>query len=105
MFPATKPRLPILHRPDAAETSIRTILAANPKIIYSGHGGPFSPGRYGTGTVRRIETANDKREAILETALVLFTERGFYGTPTAMISREAGVTTGTLFSILRQKRS
>jgi AcrR family transcriptional regulator len=39
----------------------------------------------------------DKREAILKTALRLFTTRGFYGTPTAMISREAGVATGTLF--------
>ena len=47
--------------------------------------------------MRHMEPANDKREVILETALVLFTERGFYGTPTAMISREAGVATGTLF--------
>ena len=46
MFPATKPRLPIFAQdPDAAETSIRTILATDPKIIYSGHGGPFSPGQ------------------------------------------------------------
>jgi len=44
-----------------------------------------------------MDTAADKREAILKTALSLFTERGFYGTPTAMISREAGVATGTLF--------
>jgi AcrR family transcriptional regulator len=50
-----------------------------------------------------MEPAIDKREAILETALVLFTERGFYGTPTAMISREAGVATGTLFFYFKTK--
>lgn len=50
-----------------------------------------------------MEPANDKREAILETALVLFIRRGFYGTPTAMISREAGVATGTLFFYFRTK--
>ncbi|MFA7695191.1 MAG: MBL fold metallo-hydrolase [Methanoregula sp.] len=43
MFPATEPRLPIFAEdPDAARESIRTILAANPKIIYAGHGGPFT---------------------------------------------------------------
>jgi len=40
---------------------------------------------------------NIKKEAILNTALVLFSERGFFGTPTSLISREAGVATGTLF--------
>ena len=46
MFPATEPRLPIFaENPDAARESIQTILAANPKIIYAGHGGPFSPGQ------------------------------------------------------------
>jgi len=53
--------------------------------------------------MRQREQAIDKREAILETALVLFTERGFYGTPTAMISREAGVATGTLFFYFKTK--
>ncbi len=40
---------------------------------------------------------SDKREAILNTALTLFVGRGFYGTPTSLISKEAGVATGTLF--------
>jgi len=44
-----------------------------------------------------MEPSHDKRDAILKTALVLFCERGFYGTPTSLISREAGVATGTLF--------
>ena len=43
------------------------------------------------------DSAPDKRDAILKTALVLFCERGFYGTPTSLISHEAGVATGTLF--------
>jgi AcrR family transcriptional regulator len=49
------------------------------------------------------DPGRDKREAILTTALALFTERGFYGTPTSLISREAGVATGTLFFYFRTK--
>jgi AcrR family transcriptional regulator len=45
----------------------------------------------------------EKREAILTTALALFTERGFFGTPTSLISKEAGVATGTLFFYFRTK--
>ncbi|MDD4136577.1 MAG: TetR/AcrR family transcriptional regulator [Methanoregula sp.] len=45
----------------------------------------------------------DKQEAILATALTLFTERGFFGTPTSMISKEAGVATGTLFFYFKTK--
>ncbi|MDP3564094.1 MAG: TetR/AcrR family transcriptional regulator [Methanoregula sp.] len=41
--------------------------------------------------------STDNREKILATALTLFTERGFFGTPTSLISKEAGVATGTLF--------
>ncbi len=47
--------------------------------------------------MKAMEPAHEKREAILATALVLFCERGFHGTPTSLISREAGVATGTLF--------
>ncbi|MBA2864372.1 TetR/AcrR family transcriptional regulator [Methanococcus maripaludis] len=39
----------------------------------------------------------DKRKAVMDAALKLFTERGFQGTSTAQISKEAGVATGTLF--------
>ncbi|NLD57912.1 MAG: TetR/AcrR family transcriptional regulator, partial [Methanomicrobiales archaeon] len=46
---------------------------------------------------------SDKREAILNTALTLFVERGFYGTPTSLISKEAGVATGTLFFYFNTK--
>jgi AcrR family transcriptional regulator len=49
------------------------------------------------------EHISDKREAILQTALTLFTERGFFGTPTSLISKEAGVATGTLFFYFKTK--
>ena len=49
------------------------------------------------------EPSADKQEAILKTALRLFVERGFFGTPTSLISKEAGVATGTLFFHFRTK--
>ncbi len=45
----------------------------------------------------------DKRTTIMKAALKLFTERGFHGTSTAQISREAGVATGTLFNYFPTK--
>jgi AcrR family transcriptional regulator len=45
----------------------------------------------------------DKKAAIIRAALKLFTERGFHGTPTSMISQEAGVATGTLFRYFATK--
>ncbi|SFM59218.1 TetR/AcrR family transcriptional regulator [Methanolobus profundi] len=45
----------------------------------------------------------DKKTALLEAALKLFTERGFHGTSTAHISKEAGVATGTLFNYFPTK--
>jgi AcrR family transcriptional regulator len=50
-----------------------------------------------------MDVSNDKQEAILNTALRLFTERGFFGTPTSLISKEAGVATGTLFFYFKTK--
>ncbi len=49
------------------------------------------------------DPGREKEEAILQTALRLFVERGFYGTPTSLISKEAGVATGTLFFYFRTK--
>jgi AcrR family transcriptional regulator len=45
----------------------------------------------------------DKRKAITDSALLLFTERGFHGTPTSLIASEAGVATGTLFHYFATK--
>ncbi|WP_299568790.1 helix-turn-helix domain-containing protein [uncultured Shewanella sp.] len=39
----------------------------------------------------------DKKQAILDAALILFVEQGFHGTSTASIARKSGVATGTLF--------
>ena len=49
------------------------------------------------------EQVKDKKAAIMEAALKLFTERGFHGTSTADISKEAGVATGTLFNYFSTK--
>ena len=43
------------------------------------------------------EERNEKKAAIAGAAVRLFTERGFHGTPTSLIAREAGVSNGTLF--------
>lgn len=39
----------------------------------------------------------NKREALLKSALKLFVAKGFYNTPTSLITKEANVATGTLF--------
>ena len=49
------------------------------------------------------ETGSGNREKILDTALRLFTQYGVDATPTARISREAGVSTGTLFHYFPDK--
>jgi len=45
----------------------------------------------------------NKKAALLQAALKLFTEKGFHGTSTAQISKEAGVATGTLFNYFPTK--
>lgn len=45
----------------------------------------------------------DKRERILKAALELFNQYGFDNTPTARITKEAGVATGTLFNYFKSK--
>lgn len=59
--------------------------------------------RAGTSTAPRSETGAGNREKILNTALRLFTEYGVDATPTSRISREAGVSTGTLFHYFPDK--
>lgn len=49
------------------------------------------------------EDIPDKRAAIMKAALILFTQRGFHGTPTSMISKSAGVSAGTLFLYFKTK--
>jgi AcrR family transcriptional regulator len=50
-----------------------------------------------------MENVPKNREKILDTALRLFTRYGVDATPTARISREAGVSTGTLFHYFPDK--
>src|SRR4051812_37228981 len=47
--------------------------------------------------------SEDKRNAILEAAIVLFAERGVWSTPTSAISKAAGVAEGTLFTYFSTK--
>ncbi|MBS1999378.1 MAG: TetR/AcrR family transcriptional regulator, partial [Cyanobacteria bacterium SZAS LIN-2] len=45
----------------------------------------------------------DKRNAILDAAVEVFAERGLEASPTAEISRRAGVAEGTLFTYFKTK--
>jgi len=45
----------------------------------------------------------EKEQKIVDTALKLFVERGFHGTSTAEIAKNAGVATGTLFHYFKTK--
>ena len=47
----------------------------------------------------------NKEQKILETALKLFVEFGFQGTPTSKIAKEAGVANGTLFHYFPTKEA
>ncbi len=49
------------------------------------------------------EDVQDKRAAIITAALILFNRRGFHGTPTSMISEQAGISAGTLFLYFKTK--
>lgn len=57
------------------------------------------------GSGEKEDTAHSKREVILMTALHLFTTLGFHATPTSRISKEAGVSTGTLFHYFPDKHT
>jgi AcrR family transcriptional regulator len=45
----------------------------------------------------------DKEKAILAAAITVFAERGFWNTPTSLISKTAGVADGTLFNYFKTK--
>jgi TetR/AcrR family transcriptional regulator, repressor of fatR-cypB operon len=47
----------------------------------------------------------DKQEAILEAALVLFTERGFHGTAVPEVAERAGVGAGTIYRYFASKEA
>lgn len=45
----------------------------------------------------------EKREAILQAALLLFAERGFHNAPMSLLAREAGVSAGTIYLYFTDK--
>lgn len=47
----------------------------------------------------------DKQTRLIETSIRLFHEKGFHGTPTSLIAKEAGVANGTLFQYFRSKEN
>lgn len=51
----------------------------------------------------KVKNKACKRTALLDAALELFTERGFSGSTTALIAKQAGVATGTLFVYFKTK--
>ncbi len=51
------------------------------------------------------ESQPGKRDIILNVALRLFTSQGFHATPTSQISKEAGISTGTLFHYFPDKNT
>ena len=50
-----------------------------------------------------MASRDEKRRRIIEIAAKLFVERGFHGTPTSLIAKEAGIATGTLFNYFKTK--
>lgn len=52
-----------------------------------------------------LEPTSDKRERILDAALVLFAERGFHGTPVPLVAERAQVGAGTIYRYFASKEA
>jgi AcrR family transcriptional regulator len=50
-----------------------------------------------------MSTVNDKEKQLIEAAIDLFAQEGFWNTPTSRIAKHAGVATGTLFNYFESK--
>jgi AcrR family transcriptional regulator len=55
-------------------------------------------------TTRKLQTAEDRREDVLDAAMHEFAQRGYYGTPTAEIARRAGISQAYLFRLYPTKQ-
>ena len=55
--------------------------------------------------IKRAAQMGDKRDAILEAALALFVERGFFGTAVPEIADRAGVGAGTIYRYFESKEA
>src|SRR5688572_13895125 len=54
---------------------------------------------------RGRKAVDNKYEAILDAALHLFVERGFYGTAVPLVAERAGVAAGTIYHYFTNKES
>src|SRR5688572_22338077 len=61
--------------------------------------------RASTPAIARRGGVHDKREAILDAALELFVERGFFGTAVPEIADRAGVGAGTIYRYFESKEA
>lgn len=52
---------------------------------------------------RTLSTADERREAVLEAAVAIFADRGYYGTPTMDIATAAGISQAYLFRLFPTK--
>jgi AcrR family transcriptional regulator len=66
---------------------------------------PAAKSRHSQPAIKRAGATGDKREAILEAALALFVERGFFGTAVPEIADRAGVGAGTIYRYFESKEA
>jgi AcrR family transcriptional regulator len=52
---------------------------------------------------RQLSTADERRETVLRTAVRAFAARGYYGTPTVEIAKEAGISQSYLYRLFPAK--
>jgi AcrR family transcriptional regulator len=52
---------------------------------------------------RQLSTADERRETVLRTAVRAFAARGYYGTPTVDIAKEAGISQSYLYRLFPAK--
>jgi AcrR family transcriptional regulator len=52
---------------------------------------------------RTLSTAEERRETLVESAVRVFAERGFHGTPTAEVAKAAGISQAYLFRLFPTK--
>ncbi len=53
---------------------------------------------------RTLQTAEERREAVLEAAIPHFARRGYYGTPTTDIAHDAGISQAYVFRLFPTKQ-
>jgi AcrR family transcriptional regulator len=80
--------------------NIHSLAMTPPAKSKTEHGHKAEPGR---ASHRAIVT--DKREAIMQAALELFVERGFWGTAVPEIADKAGVGAGTIYRYFESKEA